>query len=462
MALPGAEKCASVSNTGRGDDSKSGMAISSRRGSALSDARNRNGIRLKPAAIRGMPASAQNRLTILTVGFAWQKAYPQVAFTLLMSCAAWPHSAWCFGIGKVSSCHSTNRGRRFSLSSSPCLNFFMYSIKKVMKRLVYFSASLGSSYFGYIRNVLQRNQLSPGAFAVLRLSRLYPLHFATLLFVAAGQFIYTRTTKTYFVYPFNDTYDFFLNLFFASAWGLEKGNSFNAPVWSVSVEILLYAFFFVFCQYFNRTFRAVLCAIFVGHLLHIIDDAYSLEDFIALGVRNFFIGGFVFMAYEKLIKTGDMWKVSLWLPFVASIAWLATIAVMNPNFNFAFDRLPPIIAHKIASAWPSFVLFPTTIMSLALIETKRGTFGKRWSFVGDISYSSYLLHFPLKLTVATVMAPLAVNGALFYSPLIMALFFCVLIIGSLVSHRYFEVPMQRLLRRKLPIRQKAAPVQEVA
>jgi len=354
------------------------------------------------------------------------------------------------------------QGAPFFIEQQPMFEFLYVFYQKGYEAVSLFFCLSGFILFWLYSERIAEKSLSPGAFAVLRLSRLYPLHFATLLFVAAGQFIYTRTTKTYFVYPFNDTYDFFLNLFFASAWGLEKGNSFNAPVWSVSVEILLYAFFFVFCQYFNRTFRAVLCAIFVGHLLHIIDDAYSLEDFIALGVRNFFIGGFVFMAYEKLIKTGDMWKVSLWLPFVASVAWLATIAVMNPNYNFAFERLPPMIAHKMASAWPSFVLFPTTIMSLALIETKRGTFGKRWSFVGDISYSSYLLHFPLKLTVATVMAPLAVNGALFYSPLIMALFFCVLIIGSLVSHRYFEVPMQRLLRRKLPIRQKAAPVQEVA
>ena len=168
------------------------------------------------------------------------------------------------------------------------------------------------------------------------------------------------------------------------------------------------------------------------------------------------------MAYDKLISTGDRWKVSLWLPFVAFIAWLATIAVINPNFNFAFDKLPPMLVHKMVSAWPSFVLFPLTIMSLALIETKLGTFGKRFSFVGDISYSSYLLHFPLQLTIVIVMALFSVNEALFYSPSIMALFFFVLIIMSLVSHRYFEVPMQRFMRRKLLIRQTAAPVQEIA
>jgi len=354
------------------------------------------------------------------------------------------------------------QGASFSIQQQPMFEFFYVFYEKGYEAVNLFFCLSGFIFFWLYSAPIAEKSLANGPFAVLRLSRLYPLHFVTLLFVAAGQFVYTRTTKTYFVYPFNDTYDFFLNLFFASAWGLEKGNSFNAPVWSVSVEILLYAIFFVFCRYVNRTFISILLAIFVGHLLHTINDVYSREDYILLGIRNFFIGGFIFMAYDKLISIGDRWKVSLWLPFVAFIAWLATIAVMNPNFNFAIDKLPPMLVHKMVSAWPSFVLFPLTIMSLALIETKLGTFGKRFSFVGDISYSSYLLHFPLQLTIVTVMALFSVNEALFYSPSIMALFFFVLIIISLVSHRYFEVPMQRFMRRKLLIRQTAAPVQGIA
>ena len=114
-----------------------------------------------------------------------------------------------------------------------------------------------------------------------------------------------------------------LNVFFVSAWGFEKGFSFNSPVWSVSVEVLLYAMFFVFCRAFNRNLIALLLAIFVAHLFH------GLNDAIAGGVKNFFVGGFVFIAYEKLINTGDSGKVSLWLPFVAFIAWLATISALT-------------------------------------------------------------------------------------------------------------------------------------
>ncbi len=354
------------------------------------------------------------------------------------------------------------QGVAFFVERQPMFDYLYIFYQKGYEAVNLFFCLSGFIFFWLYSEPIAKKSLSPGTFAVLRLSRLYPLHFVTLLFVAAGQFVYIKITKTYFVYPVNDTYDFILNLFFASGWGLEKGNSFNAPVWSVSIEVLLYAIFFIFCRRINLTLKSVLIAIFVGHLLHSFDDIYGLEDFIALGVRNFFIGGLIFMAYEKLIKAGDKWKVSLWLPFVTSVAWLATLLIINPNYNFAFDRLPPMIAHKIVSAFPSFVLFPMTILSLALIETTRGTFGKRLSLVGDISYASYLLHFPLQLAIAIVIVPLSVNLELFYSPLSMALFFIVLIIGSLVSHRYFEVPMQNFLRRKLLIRQKAAPVQEIA
>ena len=40
------------------------------------------------------------------------------------------------------------------------------------------------------------------------------------------------------------SFGFILNFFLVSGWGFEKGPSFNGPVWSVSVEIIIYFFFF--------------------------------------------------------------------------------------------------------------------------------------------------------------------------------------------------------------------------
>src|SRR5207244_9707990 len=46
------------------------------------------------------------------------------------------------------------------------------------------------------------------------------------------------------------------------------------------------------------------------------------------------------------------------------------------------------------------LLFPLTILTLAVWEARRGRLGRRLAFVGQISYSSYLLHFPLQMHFA--------------------------------------------------------------
>ena len=98
---------------------------------------------------------------------------------------------------------------------------------------------------------------------------------------------------------------------------------------------------------------------------------------------------------------------------------------------------------------PTLVLFPLTILSLAFIEYRVGPVGKSVSFLGDISYSSYLLHFPLQLLIVVLTAQFNIDHALYYSGWAMAGFFVVLLTLSLVSHRYFEIPMQRFLRKRL-------------
>jgi peptidoglycan/LPS O-acetylase OafA/YrhL len=119
---------------------------------------------------------------------------------------------------------------------------------------LFFSLSGFVFYWLYARAVAEQ-AITLRNFAVLRFSRLYPLHFATLLAIAAGQLWFMRSTGSYFVYPENDAEHFLLNLFFVSSWGFERGYSFNGPVWSVSVEMLLYLVFFAYCRQLPVRFR---------------------------------------------------------------------------------------------------------------------------------------------------------------------------------------------------------------
>lgn len=334
------------------------------------------------------------------------------------------------------------QGVIFSVDKQPFFDALYFFYKNGHAAVQLFFCLSGFIFFWLYAQRIADKVISLKSFSVLRLSRLYPLHFATLVFVAIGQFAYTSITNSSFVYPFNDVYHILLNLFFASSWGFEKGFSFNAPIWSVSVEVLLYLMFFVFCRGFKENMTAVISAIFFGYLIH------GFNTSIGSGIMYFFLGGLVFIVYKKLIKYRDPLNISIWLPFIASVAWFALIVSSSPNHGIKFSE-HHFVAQKIFNNF-SIILFPITIMSLALIESKRGNFSKRFSFLGDISYSSYLLHFPLQLTAALVAAEMGINQGVFYSPWFMALFFFVLILVSLASHHYFEIPIQRYLRRQRP------------
>src|SRR5690606_13446721 len=82
------------------------------------------------------------------------------------------------------------------------------------------------------------------SFLVNRFARLYPLHILTLFVVAALQWVaMQRLGYT----PIHGTYDlahFEPQLFMAPGSLREAGgDSFNGPIWSVSVEIVIYAAF---------------------------------------------------------------------------------------------------------------------------------------------------------------------------------------------------------------------------
>ena len=312
---------------------------------------------------------------------------------------------------------------------------------------VFFCLSGFIFYWLYAEKV-SSGSITPGRFALLRLSRLYPLHVATLVLVALGQFWLFSTRGGYFIYEHNDVKHFLLNLLFASSWGFETGFSFNGPIWSVSVEVLLYAIFFAIC-------RLLPIRVTLLGLVSVIGFAVIRrhDPAIGSGVGSFFLGGCLFFLYRRIIASPRFQAVTRVLVAFVVGAWLLTFLVCLQGTNFAVSLLrdaPPVwrfVVNLSLDAWPTLVLFPATILTLALAETRRGTLGKRISFLGDISYSSYLLHFPLQLATYIVAGQLGLGTSIYYSPLFMIAFFAILILVSLGSYHYFEVPSQRFLRQ---------------
>lgn len=285
-------------------------------------------------------------------------------------------------------------------------------------------------YTQYASAVAQRT-VSLFQFVRLRFSRLYPLHLVTLLYVAALQPVFVRETGHAFVYPDNSLTAFALHLGLASNWW-SRPYSFNGPVWSVSIEVLLYALFFVVARWGAMRPPFLLAIAIAGLFL------MPLNEDLARGLASFHVGCLCGMAVAHA-KTRQI-KLGPWLALVAIAAlWSQT----------GISRAELVV---------KWMAFPGLVVLLALTDHMLGAAARRLHWLGDISYSSYLIHFPLQLSLVAFAA--ATGTAIdFSSPWTLAAFFAVLITASLLSFHGFERPMMRWLRSRqvIPAASKALP-----
>ncbi|MCP5488214.1 MAG: acyltransferase [Verrucomicrobia bacterium] len=297
--------------------------------------------------------------------------------------------------------------------------------------------------------------ISAGKFLYLRFTRLYPLHAVTLLAVVLGQFIYHGMTGTAFVYEHNDLKHFFLNVFFVSSWGFKGFLSFNGPIWSVSVEVLLYCLFFVLTRFLPVRVSLMFIVSCLGYAV-----VYPHNPEIGRGIGSFFLGGIIYFVSERIRTFRNIVPVTYSVTFVAVALWLLTLYIFYGDINMAafLQQMVPGHLHlegklqwvfaKAVSRWPILVLFPMTILSLALLEARGGAYWQRLAGLGDISYSVYLLHFPLQLYVAIVFGTFTLSRDIYATPLFMFSFYVVLVVLGLVSYRFLERPAQKYLRDK--------------
>lgn len=289
---------------------------------------------------------------------------------------------------------------------------------------LFFSLS-GFIFFWLFSQGLAQREISGKQFFLERFSRIYPLHLLTFLAVALLQKIYSAHTGNAFVYPFNDAWHALLNVFLAPAWGLEQGWSFNGPAWSISVEVLLYAGFFLLWRYSPAPL--LLSALLIAVSLWVFPVQYK----ISLGVFGFFCGGLGYVAADWLLRRFDARWVAAGLVLACGAGWwwCGGDAAQSPLVRFA-------------------VLFPLTIVAVAACHPWLQPLARRVSWLGDISFAAYLLHFPLQIVAALLADKFLPGRAVFYQPWSLLLFFAVLIGSSLLCHYGFERPVQRWIRRR--------------
>jgi peptidoglycan/LPS O-acetylase OafA/YrhL len=271
--------------------------------------------------------------------------------------------------------------------------------------------------FSYV--YLSQKNIKAKEFFVNRFARLYPLHFITLL---AVMFLSLANTEfsDYFINAFipiyTDLYHFILQLFFVSYWGLQKSFSFNTPSWSISIEILMYIIFFLSAKSLNK-YKITLPTLIILFFLtsYKFTNMFSFDEYALL-----FFSGILIYQISKFKKKNLLISASF-LILIFSIIGNFKVLLFCPSFLILLIHLDKLLKNKKIS--------------------------ELFNFSGGLSYSIYMLHFPL-MVLFLLFEYLAVIDEKFYLSSYFFVFFILLLIFiSIISFKFFEYPLNKIIRK---------------
>lgn len=285
-----------------------------------------------------------------------------------------------------------------------------------------------------------------GSNILARVARMYPLHLLTLLLVAILlAFLPATARDPDFVQPTNDARHFLLNLLLLNQSGLQEGWSFNTPAWSISAEFIVNVAFlgFIYLGARGRMLLMVLAAATAVGLLMSSPRPYIDGQFAFgwLDVNLFrcslgFASGIaVYWLVHRLDLARALVRQSLLCTVLGAASLAALLGVMVVS-----GRHPPVahylISIAVASGCVLFVPFAPVLRSLLR--------HRPLVYLGDISYSTYLVHYPLQLAIYLAGA-LGLVQVDFDSPITFVAFIAAVIVVSAATHRFIEMPGQKWL-----------------
>ncbi|MFK7926213.1 MAG: acyltransferase family protein [Bacteroidia bacterium] len=306
-------------------------------------------------------------------------------------------------------------------------------------------------------------------FMKARFARLYPLHLLMLIYMigwACALWIQLdKSAIPEIVQSILDPKAIPTSLLLIQAWGMHFNAPWNTASWSISVEWLLYLvfpFLVLFMARYKNVAKWILGGVALGGLLSImywIQPLYELlwaEEFgmeggrgptntidlitgpaLLRGLCGFIVGMLSYEAYNK-----DWMKSTLQKGF-----WFLTI-LLGMFVLWIGDLLPDVLAVG---------LFGILILHSAYVEglTKKILNNRVFTYLGDISFSIYMVHIPLILSFfmynmmqGNMPDPGAEPDEInLFANWAGALIFLGVSIGvASLTYRFVELPMRRRLK----------------
>jgi peptidoglycan/LPS O-acetylase OafA/YrhL len=266
-------------------------------------------------------------------------------------------------------------------------------------------------------------------FLALRLARIYPLHAVMLLLYLLTAIILALLSRHPTLGPdYNPTY-FLLSVFLLQNWGFTNDTAWNVPAWSISTEWFAYLIFpllAVALPALTATPRRALlsaAALAATLALGMAATGLTLRDAIPHGglfrcVTEFALGGCALRLHQATTTHATAAAA------IAAACFTATVVFHLPDYAlcpFGFAAL--IVA--LASA----------------PQTQAAGF---FEWLGEISYSTYLAHYLIKVWIKLVLVRPGIPLSL-----ALAAYLVTVLAASIVLYRCVELPGRTFLRRRL-------------
>lgn len=281
---------------------------------------------------------------------------------------------------------------------------------------------------------LQKSQVDQFDFFVKRFSRLYPVHFLTLIITTCIISLFYYNFKTYPIYSNNDLYHFFLNLLFLQRGYADFGYSFNGPSWSLSVEVLMYVLFFVQMRYFRHYILISIILACLGLLIFRFAPVYFPFLFnidVSRGLMGFFSGSLLYNVFLKnydVFKKKQIFLVLLFLSYFFYLVYLHNFIAVPLNIQVIVIMVicVPILHHN------DWIRTHSNVRILVSL--------------GDISLAVYMIHVPIQMIIIFYYR-FTHDVIPFDSAIFLMTYSLSVILSGYLLHYYFEKPGQIWLRR---------------
>ncbi len=279
---------------------------------------------------------------------------------------------------------------------------------------------------------------------IARFARIYPVYLLALLIIVAAKF--KDLAGNWQELP--------LHLTLLQSWIPGYPITLNTPGWSLSVEAFFYLcfpFLLIWVYKLGTKSLAIFTVIlWLATQLILLSQLNSseylpkslLHDFIyynPLMHLNSFVAGLVCGIYFKKNPNTNQNNNSLWL--ILSLGLIFLLIWGRPHLETLLN---------IKLAFTNGLLAPFFLLFIVLLAKHKGVITKLFSaswliLLGEASYSLYILQKPVHGIYDKVIMPRfsASETIHFY------IFLILLIIISILSYKYFETPIRKIIRRKL-------------